>query len=176
MIAAFGQYKVASENIEVVRQPAKAAIEVNLRAAVGRAKSDGPPEATPAIGMLPEGSFRPAEPAADVMRARGDLGLSRLQQQPMRPGEQEFVNVFYITNRAPGAQPGYYIDRPLAQTMVNYGVCTVSFPPIHKRGSVERPTIWRIEFAEEPQKHIIITQRELIPDETVFQNRLHRAL
>jgi esterase/lipase superfamily enzyme len=37
-----------------------------------------------------------------------------------------------------------------------YGMCEVSIPEIHKMGEVERPSLWRFEFTENPDKHVVL--------------------
>lgn len=66
------------------------------------------------------------------------------------------VRVFYGTDRrrSTGAQPvGYGTDRAQA---VDLGFCDVSIPRDHRMGSLEAPSILRLEFREDPAKHVIL--------------------
>ncbi len=39
---------------------------------------------------------------------------------------------------------------------IQYGRTTVSIPYTHKLGEIERPSYWRLEFSEDPKKHIMM--------------------
>ncbi|MDR6915085.1 esterase/lipase superfamily enzyme [Pseudomonas sp. 3296] len=45
---------------------------------------------------------------------------------------------------------------------LSYGYCYVSIPPHHKTGAIESPSILRLEFDEDPQKHVMILKTELL--------------
>lgn len=50
-------------------------------------------------------------------------------------------------------------------TEVKLGVCDVTIPDVHREGELERPSILRLQVAEDPEKHIILkTVEELEPD------------
>src|SRR5450755_188287 len=92
-----------------------------------------------------------------------------------KAGEQEFVNVFYVTNRsAVSGQPGHFVDGRDAQP-ASYGICKVSIPPTHQPGQLERPSIWRFERVENVNAHIVIAAREMADGEASFQEKLRRA-
>ncbi|SDO97257.1 Esterase/lipase superfamily enzyme [Pseudomonas arsenicoxydans] len=48
---------------------------------------------------------------------------------------------------------------------VSYGYCYVSIPPRHQAGVIESPSILRLEFDEDPQKHVMILKTELLSHE-----------
>jgi esterase/lipase superfamily enzyme len=168
IIAAFGVYEVESSKFEI-RSTAEANLTINLQAWEFQAKSDEPPKTTPRVAStLPRGSFSPPPSPSPRLAMAPPLSLG--------PGYQEFVNVFYVTNRVGVAgQPAYYLDRPVIERSVSYGVCTVSIPPTHKPGRLERPSIWRFERVEDVSKDIVITDRKLIPSELTFRARLRAA-
>jgi esterase/lipase superfamily enzyme len=65
------------------------------------------------------------------------------------------VSVFYATDRAlVGSQ--YSGGRDLSESPLKYGVCTVSLPPIHRPGQHERPLWYKLEFRENPSRHIVL--------------------
>jgi esterase/lipase superfamily enzyme len=68
------------------------------------------------------------------------------------------------------------VDGPALQLNASYGICAVSIPPTHKPGQLERPAIWRFERVENAAQDIVITNRQLLPGEEVFQGKLHEAL
>ena len=191
VIAAFGQLKVATAQVEL-RRPSTTAIEVTLRASEETAQSDQPPDLVPPAGLLPQGSFPAAPPRLSgrlpsrriPSPAQAESGSGAPSPPPPPPPTrgleilttQEFVNVFYVTNRTPASGvPGSYIDGPVVQTNASYGVCKVSIPAVHKPGVMERPSIFRLERTEDPNRHIVIVARDVSRDQEAFENRLHQA-
>jgi esterase/lipase superfamily enzyme len=51
---------------------------------------------------------------------------------------------------------------------INYGICEVSIPFTHEVGEIENPSIWRLEFTENPNKHIVLHKIELLDGENYF--------
>lgn len=75
------------------------------------------------------------------------------------PSDQEgyrLVKIYYATNRARTAAPRpsdiYRADRgPL-----DYGTAMVSIPETHRPGALEAPSIFTLDFAEDPGRHLIL--------------------
>jgi esterase/lipase superfamily enzyme len=62
----------------------------------------------------------------------------------------------------PGSHIGYGNDRGEVQV----GTCQVSIPKYHEVGAVERPSILRLDFHEDPRKHVVLLDVEQeSPDE-----------
>jgi esterase/lipase superfamily enzyme len=89
--------------------------------------------------------------------------------QPVDPGtgvgfpvikeNRTIVPVFYGTDR------DYTDDGNTASQYTSgrgkklvYGYADVSIPSVHEIGQIERPKFWKLEFAEDPEKHIVITK------------------
>ncbi len=66
---------------------------------------------------------------------------------------------------------GYGLDRG---TFVR-GIATVSIPASHQRGIVERPSILRFEFAEDENKHVILTQATELDGDEFYQQMNERV-
>lgn len=66
------------------------------------------------------------------------------------------VRVFYGTNRmATGSShPKQIYGTRRGET--TYGFCDVSIPRGHRIGELESPSIWRFEFREDPEKHVVL--------------------
>src|SRR5262245_37856345 len=84
----------------------------------------------------------------------------QIESVPMRGGQgtaknAAVVRVLFATNRALvageaarfGADPG--VD-------LSYGFCDVSIPRDHRMGELEAPSIWRLQFREDPEKHVVL--------------------
>lgn len=52
---------------------------------------------------------------------------------------------------------------------LQYGICEVSIPKSHKTGLVEAPSILRLEFKEDPVKHIMLQKVEQLAPDAFFQ-------
>jgi esterase/lipase superfamily enzyme len=51
------------------------------------------------------------------------------------------------------------------------GTCEVSIPRDHRLGELERPSIWSLEFGEDPDRHVVLL--EITPrDESVFWEKM----
>ncbi|MDB4293325.1 alpha/beta hydrolase [Maribacter sp.] len=51
---------------------------------------------------------------------------------------------------------------------IRYGFCNVSIPFSHKVGEIERPRWWRLEFKEDPDKHVVIHKVAVLEENTFF--------
>ena len=68
------------------------------------------------------------------------------------------VRVFYATDRQSATDNSgvHYLGIRSTNNSVSYGACDVSIPRTHTEGEVERPSIWRLEFHADPEKHMIL--------------------
>lgn len=71
--------------------------------------------------------------------------------------EYEEVNVFYGTDRQKAGTTNYTRLRSNPAEL-HLGTCVVSIPRTHKKGKVERPTIWTFSFEEDPNKHVVLQE------------------
>jgi esterase/lipase superfamily enzyme len=109
------------------------------------AAADDPPERT--------GHERPTEAA--VRAARRDRGFTR-------------VHVFYATDRKrAGDTPNEFYGSERASEgggwPFEFGRCDVSIPYAHRPGEIERPSVWKFEFTENPARHVVLLDVEPIP-------------
>lgn len=82
--------------------------------------------------------------------------------------------VFFATNRAfiSNITPPYYTS---SRDRIQFGRVDVSIPINHRLGQLERPKWWKLEFTDDPTKHVMIlnvSRQE--PD--LFLDHLHRAV
>src|ERR1035438_3911387 len=75
------------------------------------------------------------------------------------PPQYAVVRVFYATDRnlTSSVKPAemYGADRAVE---INYGTCNVSIPRDHRMGELEAPSIFKLEFHEDPEKHVVLLQ------------------
>ena len=105
-------------------------------------------------GQLPPPEFSPPTPSV------------------FAPPNRTIVPVFFGTDRA-FADAGNNANQYTAHRSqtITYGYANVSIPAIHKLGQIERPTLWKLEFRDDPAKHVVIT--EIMPmDKVAFFGRV----
>ena len=69
------------------------------------------------------------------------------------------VRVFYATDRlttGPDEDDRFYDNTKRRAGGVELGTCDVSIPRDHRLASLESPSIWRLEFEEDPSQHVVL--------------------
>jgi len=77
--------------------------------------------------------------------------------KPRPPKEKhETIRVFYGTDRnlTGSKQPKKFFG--IKRANLSLGFCDVSIPENHQAGELESPSIWKLEFRENPNKHIVL--------------------
>jgi esterase/lipase superfamily enzyme/tetratricopeptide (TPR) repeat protein len=66
------------------------------------------------------------------------------------------VKVYYATDRerTENSDPAKAYGRDRGE--VTYGICAVSIPRDHRMGALEKPSIWRLEWSNDPDKHVVL--------------------
>ena len=44
---------------------------------------------------------------------------------------------------------------------LSYGSCDISIPRDHRMGQLESPSLWRLEFRDDPAKHVVLLSAEV---------------
>lgn len=91
------------------------------------------------------------EPAAAAVDRESASSADDTQEAPFTT-----VRVFYATdrNKTGSTKPGeaYGVER----SGIQYGICDVSIPRDHRMGELEAPSIWKLEFSENPERHVVL--------------------
>jgi esterase/lipase superfamily enzyme len=127
-----------------------------------------PPGSSPPSGWedLPHPASPPRAPAPPA-----DL-LDHLLEGATPEDNTSVVRVFYATDRAENLKGSLHFDADRsASGKLNYGECLISFPKIHKKGNLETPSILKLEFRPDPEKHIVLQSIESF-EEAKFLERL----
>ncbi|MBM4056223.1 MAG: alpha/beta hydrolase [Planctomycetes bacterium] len=130
-------------------------------AAVPKKEEAEPAEVPAAESAQP--SAPEAVPAARIdalAAANGNKGLMR--------------RVFYGTDRKASGmtQPKKFYGNERGKLQL--GICEVSIPPDHKMGELESPKWWKLEFSENPNKHVVLLKvQELSKDNFFIELRSH---
>jgi esterase/lipase superfamily enzyme len=75
------------------------------------------------------------------------------------------VRVFYATDRKPTGRSEPNDKYGAERGTLVLGEAEVSIPRDHRLGELEAPSIWRLEFTEDPEKHVVLkAAAEVIPE------------
>jgi len=83
------------------------------------------------------------------------------------------VRVFYATDRelTGSSEPGnYYSPKRSEDGSLHFGSLDVSVPVDHHMAEIERPSIWHLEFREDPEKHLVLLKVLQEPETQFFQD------
>lgn len=106
-----------------------------------------------------------AERARAEAAAREAAARERANPNVARGNEFNQVRVFFATDRKAEAEGVFGGERG---TDLTYGSLIISVPRNHQVGATERPSIWRLEFSEDPRKHMVITRRSVSDRDRFF--------
>lgn len=53
---------------------------------------------------------------------------------------------------------------------ISYGICNVSIPRDHRMGELESPSFFRLEFRENPEKHVVLLDTVISPKNEFFSD------
>lgn len=129
----------------------------------------GPPKPPPVSEA--EGSrYRPGAtgPIGELRSGNEDPAIEGTEE-----ASKEFhtVEVFYGTNRKPTGftEPNDYYGRERhREGPMEYGKIDVSIPLHHTVGVVERPKWYKLEFSENPKKHVVLIALEAMEPDRFF--------
>ncbi len=87
------------------------------------------------------------------------------------------VRVFYATDRqsVTDNQSVQYIGIRSPHNTLSYGTCDVSIPETHTIAEIERPSVWKLEFHADPEKHMVL-QKVAPESKDVFFNQVSTAV
>nr|VFK60414.1 MAG: Esterase/lipase superfamily enzyme [Candidatus Kentron sp. UNK]VFK69256.1 MAG: Esterase/lipase superfamily enzyme [Candidatus Kentron sp. UNK] len=79
------------------------------------------------------------------------------------------VNVFFGTDREENIGLDVKNRFGLEQGEIKYGTAKVSIPRDHRMGELEKPSILRLEFRENPEKHVVLLNISTRPKDKYFE-------
>lgn len=131
--------------------------------------------APPPSAGLPRASGQRAPPVEREMAARPPMSEERSVVAEDENAPYQTVRVFYATDRdnTGRSDPGdvYGVRRSTMQ----YGICDVSIPRDHRMGELEAPSLWRLEWNENPERHVVLMKVEK-QDEDIFFGDIRRRV
>jgi len=109
---------------------------------------------------------------APLLGGCGLTGATRPSSSPADTQPRE-VELFYVTDRAPDGDGELFFSG--ARGDISYGVSTIGIPPGHVMGHNEEPSLFRLQWTPDEQKHISLQRvQPLTRDE--FARRLGAAI
>jgi len=69
------------------------------------------------------------------------------------------ADVFFATTRGIDPKTQRYSSM---RSELSFGHSLVTIPAAHKFGAVEQPTIWKLEYSENPTRHVVIATRDAL--------------
>ena len=130
-----------------------------------------PPMASASAPPMPPGApMAPAPPAASEHRYHSE-STTQTGSLPLT-SNCSLVQVFYGTDRMQtlgGDGKPSYDERHSALGKISYGVCAISIPKTHKRGMLETPSILKLEFRPDPEKHIVLQSIQSVEEDVFLQ-------
>jgi len=143
------------------------------------------PQPQPDPGVTPADTPPPATPKPKItLTPRGNVPQGRSLLKPRGPvvkgteGDLDSkgyhtVEVFYGTDRQPSGletPSGRYGTERNRTGPMEYGRMEVSIPKHHRMGIVERPKWYRLEFSEDPKKHVVILRTDRLEKDAFFDS------
>jgi esterase/lipase superfamily enzyme len=130
-----------------------------------------------------EAAQRAAAREASGRPRTGAARPGRITPQPARPAIDPDKNyatmrVFYATDRAAARN---FVDTPVAERYgaargkLEYGTAEVSIPREHQPGLLESPSILRLEFREDPSRHVVLMSVQRRSRELFFKEMSERV-
>lgn len=110
-----------------------------------------------------------------------DYSLEVLPPAPTRSGtattpSHAVMRVLFATDRrVETRRPLAFDTEPADGNQMSYGTCLVSVPRDHRMGDLEGPSLWRLEFREDPERHVVVLSKELADQARFFEEVRHLA-
>lgn len=143
--------------LDTLLGPEAAAFEARLLPLL-RALEAEPSDSTrvEAVYTLLEAYDAVYERLLEVMSSAGDTFRSTAMATRPAVGRYVKVPVWYATDRkrTGSMQPGDWFSGE--RGTLQYGRVEVSIPDTHDKGKLEKPRLFRLEFRENPEKHVVL--------------------
>lgn len=109
----------------------------------------------------PPFTYKGAKHSKKTGASKSVIEIVSIAEETIEKGNQYYtVKLFFGTDRkntdSEDLNEMFSGDRN--NNVISYGTCNVSVPlgDKHKRGEIERPKFWKLQFKEDPEKHITI--------------------
>lgn len=96
---------------------------------------------------------------------------------PTGPSNQNhtIVRAFFATDRNLTGNPNPDEMFGGGRSNLIYGTCDVSIPRDHRMGALESPSVWRLEFRDNPDKHVALLSVDIAAKDKFFSDMSARV-
>ncbi len=121
----------------------------------------------PPIQIPRDGALEESEPVGESTASAPGSTIRRSGQSAEHRGYSP-ERVYFATNREPDQSPESAADPDLFfggdRGELSYGTVEVSIPYKRQPGALPEPSILRLEFSQDPSKHVVLMEIERLPD------------
>ncbi len=104
-----------------------------------------------------------------------DIRDKRLKKSKKKPDENyTVVRTFFATDRDQNSNASASQTFGSARSTLKYGTCEVSIPRDHRMGELEAPSIWKLQFKEDPDKHVVLLTARSMRQEFFYDSLRQR--
>ena len=153
-------------------EPSNTQLQLALSAALATAKVPDDMETLFAAQGLLDALQRPPSPLPEVETAPAPADKSAVVSN------YAVVKVYFATDRQRdlGKPPAQRFSGERSLTggnggsdgALSYGSCDISIPRDHRMGQLESPSLWRLEFREDPAKHVVLLDATVQDHDSFF--------
>ncbi len=121
-----------------------------------------------AVPFPPDTADRSAAPGSSQTASNPKTVVIRQPDLGGSPKGYSVERVFFATNRSqaadakPASDPDTWFGASSGELV--YGSCEISMPYRRQPGTLPEPSIMRFEFRQDPSRHVVLMQLELLPD------------
>lgn len=128
------------------------------------------PDTEPETAPLPHPSPAAAAPPTATAESSGGLQAAKTVRRSGVTRDRHGYSpeiIYFATNREPdegkaaASDPDLYFGGDRGQLI--YGTCEVSIPYKRKPGTLPEPSILRLEFSQDPARHVVLMEIDLLP-------------
>jgi esterase/lipase superfamily enzyme len=96
---------------------------------------------------------------------------------PPPPNKNNYatIRVFFATDRNQTGKTKPSEVFGSGRSNLTYGTCEVSIPRDHRMGELESPSVWRLEFREVPEKHVVLLSVAIAQKDKFFEDLVSRV-
>lgn len=101
-------------------------------------------------------------------------GSQMTQKIDSEPKQEEqnyaIVKTYFGTDRNEVLSDNDEVEFGEKRAKLKYGFCNVSIPRDHKMGELESPSIVRLEFKEDPEKHVVVLNKSTLVNKSFIDS------
>jgi len=100
-----------------------------------------------------------------------DLGIEDREvfaHKVKRKPNYAVMDVFFATDRDENESSDTKTRFGSERGDLKYGITKVSIPRDHKMGELESPSVWKLEFREDPEKHVVVLDISILEKSSYF--------